>query len=85
MKNKNFLGPDNDFKRFGLYLIDENGEEVKCIRRHYNEKLLVRYMHVSAKFNSEYDKYLRREGYTYEVRDDTWSEIYVIDSCPYYE
>lgn len=35
--------------------------------------------------NENYESNMRGDNRTYEVRDDSWSEIFVIDSCDFCE
>ena len=79
--NKNQIGPKNEVERYGLYLV-ENDEE-KCILRSENSVTLVKQMHKLA--NENYESNMRSDNRTYEVRDDSYSDIFVIDSCNFCE
>lgn len=79
--NKNQIGPNNEVERYGLYLVENN--EAKCILRSENSGTLVKEMHNLA--NENYESNMRSDNRTYEVRDDSWSEIFVIDSCDFCE
>ena len=82
--NPNQIGPDNEVARYGLYLVSI--DEAKCIARSDDKRKLIRFMHILAKTNSQYyGKEKKFEGFSYEVRDDCWSYIYVVDSCGVYE
>lgn len=79
--NKNQIGPNNEVERYGLYLVEN--DEAKCIQRSENSRTLVKGMHKLA--NENYESNMRIANRTYEVRDDSWSEIFVIDSCNFCE
>lgn len=84
MKNKNQIGPGNEVETYGLYLVSV--DEAKCIKRSDDKRELIEFMHFLAKNNSlYYGKEKKFEGFSYEVRDDSWSYIYVVDSCGVYE
>ncbi len=85
--NKNQIGPNNEMERYGLYLLD--GENEKLIARSDDEVELVQDMHDLAKNHTYFAHASRisteKDTRIYEVRDDSWSENFVIETCPYYE
>lgn len=79
--NKNQIGSNNEVERYGLYLVEN--DEAKCILRSENSGTLVKEMRNLATKN--YESNMRSDNRTYEVRDDSWSEIFVINSCDFCE
>lgn len=86
--NKNQIGPENNVERYGLYLVEENGDSKEIARSEDKDELIAK-MHELANNNYHFAFATRTnmqdETRTYEVRDDSWDEIFVEESCNYYE
>ena len=80
--NKNQIGLNNKTKRYGLYLIEN--DEAKCLSRSENYKTLIKEMRRLANENYQFN-FRSDDNRTYEVRDDSWSFVYVVDYCNFCE